>query len=322
MACMRRIKLKGPCCYHLMARLGQEVPVWKPVEQEVLRMMLRRLADFAGARIITYCVMSNHFHVLLEFPEELRAKDDAAIMERVRAYYKRASTKRLRLYALALESAYKRGGADWERMRERVRRRMGDISTFMQQLKQVFTVHINKSRGRRGTLWSERFRSVAVEGSASAVATMAAYIDLNPVRAGLVKDPKDYRFSGYGEAMGGGKAARAGLAALVSGRAWKEAQDLYRELLLGKGRVAKAHGGRIGRDVKERLGLADLVRCRVRYFTDGAVLGSAAFVKDWLSPTGRSAAYALKGGDWGGLHAHRNLRVRTVETGAACIQAD
>ncbi|MCC5841202.1 MAG: transposase, partial [Opitutales bacterium] len=62
---MKRIKLKGPCCYHLMARLGQEVPVWTRVEQEVLRKMLRRLADFAGARIVTYCLMSNHFHVLL-----------------------------------------------------------------------------------------------------------------------------------------------------------------------------------------------------------------------------------------------------------------
>jgi putative transposase len=37
-----------------------------------------------------------------------------------------------------------------------------------------------------------------------ALAMIAAYIDLNAVRAGLVVDPKDYRFCGYGEAMGGG----------------------------------------------------------------------------------------------------------------------
>ena len=45
---------------------------------------------------------------------------------------------------------------------------------------------------------------------------MAAYIDLNPVRAGMVKDPADYRWSSYGEAVGGakkgnGKKAREGL---------------------------------------------------------------------------------------------------------------
>jgi hypothetical protein len=34
---------------------------------------------------------------------------------------------------------------------------------------------------------------------------MAAYIDLNPVRAGMVQDPADYRWSSYGEAVGGGK---------------------------------------------------------------------------------------------------------------------
>jgi putative transposase len=40
---------------------------------------------------------------------------------------------------------------------------------------------------------------------------MPAYIDLNPVRAELVKDPKDYRWSGYGEAVAGNQARRVGL---------------------------------------------------------------------------------------------------------------
>ncbi|MEN9974176.1 MAG: hypothetical protein RLZZ282_182 [Verrucomicrobiota bacterium] len=49
-----------------------------------------------------------------------------------------------------------------------------------------------------------------------AAKTICAYIDLNPVRAGMVKDPADYRWSSYGEAIGGGakgngKTARAGL---------------------------------------------------------------------------------------------------------------
>jgi hypothetical protein len=49
-----------------------------------------------------------------------------------------------------------------------------------------------------------------------AAKTIAAYIDLNPVRAGMVKDPADYRWSSYGEAIGGGakgsgRTARAGL---------------------------------------------------------------------------------------------------------------
>jgi putative transposase len=39
-----------------------------------------------------------------------------------------------------------------------------------------------------------------MEGTADALSTMAAYVDLNAVRAGIVEDPKDYRFCGYGEA--------------------------------------------------------------------------------------------------------------------------
>src|SRR5690606_693824 len=52
--------------------------------------------------------------------------------------------------------------------------------------------------------------------SSVAAKTISAYIDLNPVRAGMTKDPADYRWSSYGEAIGGGskgngKTARAGL---------------------------------------------------------------------------------------------------------------
>jgi putative transposase len=50
-------------------------------------------------------------------------------------------------------------------------------------------------------LWEETFKSVIVEDGLAA-RTMAACIDLNPVRAGMVDDPAEYRWSSYGEAMG------------------------------------------------------------------------------------------------------------------------
>ena len=93
--------------------------------------------------------------------------------------------------------------------------RMWDVSAYMKLVKQRFTQWYNGRTGRKGTLWEERFRSVLVEGAGEALVTMAAYIDLNPVRAGLVKDPKDYRWSGYGEAVAGRKRARNGVQSLV-----------------------------------------------------------------------------------------------------------
>ena len=82
--------------------------------------------------------------------------------------------------------------------------RMHDLSEFMKGLLIRFTRWFNRVHSRSGTLWEERFKSVIVE-SGVASRTMAAYIDLNPVRAGMVKDPADYRWSSYGEAVGGGK---------------------------------------------------------------------------------------------------------------------
>ena len=85
----------------------------------------------------------------------------------------------------------------------------------MKTLLQRFTRWSNRTYERSGTLWDERYKSVIVE-SGIAARTMAAYIDLNPVRAGMVKYPAEYRWSSYGEAMGGGakgngKKAREGL---------------------------------------------------------------------------------------------------------------
>ncbi len=60
---------------------------------------------------------------------------------------------------------------------------MWDISAFMKTLKQRFSQWFNGRHKCRGTLWEDRFRSALVEGKGNALRAMAAYIDLNPVRA-------------------------------------------------------------------------------------------------------------------------------------------
>jgi hypothetical protein len=77
---------------------------------------------------------------------------------------------------------------------------MYDLSEFMKGVKQRFTQWYNREHGRTGTLWEGRFKSVLVEGGFAA-RVVAAYIDLNPVRAGMVSRPEDYRWSSYGVAM-------------------------------------------------------------------------------------------------------------------------
>jgi hypothetical protein len=81
---------------------------------------------------------------------------------------------------------------------------------FMKGLKQRFGGWHNRRRGRKGTLWEERCKSVPVENG-QALVTMATYIDLNPVRAGLMEDPREYRRCRYAAAVAGKRRARRGL---------------------------------------------------------------------------------------------------------------
>ena len=179
--------------------------------------------------------------------------------------------------------------------------------------------------------------------------TVAAYIDLNPVRAGLAARPEDYRWSGYGEATGSGKGAkraREGLGSLqrealadpgreAPATAWDAARDRYRRLLYleGVGRPAGEAGGSRGRrgvaaaeaeavaEGGALPGLPEVLRRKVRYFSDGAVLGSAAFVEEAfeglkargrIGPRRRTGARRLRGADWGDLRVLRDLRVDPV----------
>lgn len=178
-----------------------------------------------------------------------------------------------------------------------------------------------------------------MEGSENALLTMAAYIDLNPVRAGLVQDPKDYRYCSYGAAVGGRKEERAGLIRLIEGATggkgmqWKQAQKLYRQHVYVQGkRKTLGEGSRpcpgfspeqVERVVAEggKLPLHVALRCRVRYFSDGLALGGHDFLekifhryRGHFGEKRKTGSRPLRFADWGGLCALRDLRLRPVTT--------
>jgi hypothetical protein len=202
---------------------------------------------------------------------------------------------------------------------------MCDLSEFIKVIKQRFTMWYNRRNGLSGTLWEGRFKSQLIQGG-EAARTVAAYIDLNPVRAGLVADPKDYHWSGYGEAVAGVKVAQMGILRLMQKRQqefpnhavaseWREVMGEYRMALAGGGieassdaevAAAPIQGERASRRYKNRRGLskaeveeilesggklsrADLLMCKVRYFSDGVVLGSRKFVNDFFKELKSSA---------------------------------
>ena len=72
----------------------------------------------------------------------------------------------------------------------------GAVSRLMQSLGRQYVGWVNASRERSGTLWEGRFKSCPVDGAGYALAC-ARYIELNPVRAGMVVHPFDYRWSSF-----------------------------------------------------------------------------------------------------------------------------
>ncbi len=291
------------------------------VAKEVLRRQLWQVADYCGIQIVTYAILSNHFHVLVRIPG-YTPPSDAELLRRYHGLYPRPTKYQTARFEV-VENELADNGPEAVNWRRRQLALMGDISPFMKLLKQRFSIWFNKAHHRFGTLWAERFKSVLVEGEGWGLRTMATYIDLNSVRAGLVVDPKDYRFCGYAEAVAGVAVAQSGIRFAMGEHGWEVAHARYRELIFGTGAKARASAAIISPpDLRQvvtaggKLPLAVVLRCRLRFFTDGAVLGSRAFVEMHLARYRWGSKRRMKIGphalppatDWGDLTTLRGLR--------------
>ena len=323
--------------YHCVSRVVDRRFAFGEEEREVFRMLMRMTENFSGCRVLSYCVMSNHFHILLEVvPMPQGGITDAELLKRLEVFYGDGFVQSIRDELVAARTEGGVVGGNPERVAEihgRFTKRMHDLSEFMKTLLQRFTRWFNRTHKRSGTLWEERFKSVLVE-SGTAARTIAAYIDLNPVRAGMVEEPADYRWSSYGEAVGGGrkgngKKAREGLVRAItsdtdvgfdSGK-WKDASRRYRRLLgmtlerkpvnatlerSGQMRITKNEEEALesgdNQTILPELKMAKMLSCRVRYFTDGVAIGGKSFVNDVFdvsrhrfSPKRQDGARAMKG---------------------------
>lgn len=201
----QRPLIDGETCLHVMSRVVQKRFLIDDHGMKELRRILRTQAAFAGLDVITFCFLKNHFHVLLHIDPE-RAKEvvsDEILIERFLALYGTRRSSTLGVDADQLTMVLERGGDRAAVIRAKLTARMGDISVFMREFKTRFTFWYNKHYQTVGTFWAERFRSVLVEPKSSALKVVAAYIDLNAVRAGMAKTPQDYPYCGFGEAASG-----------------------------------------------------------------------------------------------------------------------
>jgi putative transposase len=281
----RRIKTApedGEAVYHCVSRTVNGERLFTELEREHLRRLIWLVADYCGVQVLTYAVLSNHFHVLVRVPKKEPIPDHELLRRFERMYPQPTTHQTAKL--IVIKAQLEMNGPEADRWRRQQVDLMGDISSYLKLLKQRFSIGFNQRHNRFGTLWAERFKSTMIEPG-PALRAVAAYIDLNCVRAGLADDPKEYRFCGYAEAVAGQGQAQLGIS-WVLGEPWSDAAPEYRVMLFGTGSeprttrrvIAQEDFERVAREGGE-LSLAVRLRCRIRYFTDSGILGSKAFVQ-------------------------------------------
>ena len=263
-------------CYNRVVGTREDLPFGEAEKEQFVR-ILRRVARFYAVRIVAYQVMSNHFHLLLQAPEAAPSAEETA--QRFAVFHR----GRRELIPGSLEC---------EKWRDRLR----DVSWCLRHLQHLYTAWYNRTRPvrRRGPLWAGRFKNTVLD-SGSALWACWTYIERNPVRAGMVADPADYRFSSYGrwvqtdrhpfpEAFrlhlkpslpasypdGSDEAIRRALREEFARLAVEEAQATPAAV---EAAIAEA-----GKEPPFTLS----ARRRVRHWVDGLVIGSELFVRETL----------------------------------------
>ncbi len=259
--------------YHVMSRTALDGFPFGNVEKEKFVNIIKRYSKLYFAEIIGFTIMDNHWHLLTIMHPE-RNFSDEDIKNRFIDFH----------------------GKDTFFPAERIpyfREKWSSLSEFIRDIKQSFSRFYNKIHNRRGTLWGERFKSVIVQNGETLINCLA-YIDLNSIRAGIVKKPDDYRWSSIGyHAQTDNKddflSLNFGLVEFGQMNE-KERFRRYRKYLYEAGAIDKYNGKSknvIDKKIveKERANNFEISGSgrfinKTRYFTDSGVIGSKEFVAE------------------------------------------
>lgn len=303
--------------FHVVSRVVDRRFIFGDMEKEIFFRMLRRHEGFSGVRVLSYCLMSNHFHLLVYVPARPEDIPEKEVIRRMKYIYKSEQIAEFRAYLKELN------GEAGERMREefldKFRQRMYHLSHFVRELKLRFSKYYNIRNDRKGTLWEDRFKCSLIEGHSNALMNTAAYIELNPVRAGIVDDPAKYRWCSFTEAIAGNRKARKGIITLASGMnlplSYRDAISRYRDFYIYKSRVQSEDKPGMSEDCSpDGVPPVPETITRIRYFTDGILLGSREFIEDWyfrnqenLHKGRKRISSPVKSGNEDDIHTYRKV---------------
>ena len=137
--------------------------------------------DFYG-----YAILSNHYHLIVQTRPDLilKARDEQIALRWCRVFPQRDADEDQRVQALCQNKA----------KLNILRQRLGDISWLMRCLNEGLARAANKEDRCNGRFWQGRFHSQVLLDEA-AVVTCMAYVDLNPMRAGIATTPESSEFT-------------------------------------------------------------------------------------------------------------------------------
>ena len=259
--------------YHVMSRTALDGFPLKDLEKDFMLDLIKRFSALYFTEILGFCLMGNHFHLLVKMIPEGDFTDDD-IQKRFVGFY-------------GDSREFAEGQIPYWR------EKLSSLSEFMREIKVGFARYYNRRHHRRGYFWGDRFKSVIVDKGETLVNCLA-YIDLNPMRAGMVDRPEKYRWNSLGYHVQTRNkdqflSTDFGLKEF-SVKSQKERIRRYRRYVYEAGalnRPDKIQAGVIDVKVvaKERkkdfeISRIDRFRNRTRYFTDSGIIGSKEFVAE------------------------------------------
>ena len=196
--------------HHLISRIAHRVYFLTDEERGDFLEIVRRAAMFSGIQLIGWCVMGNHFHLLVYLPAPHFA-EEKEVIERYGALKGMQAASSVAAMFIEWRRQGEAGELRVSEWLDTQRRRMYDVGTFMKIVKQWFTTEYNRRHNHKGTLWESVYFDRVVSPNESEMAKCLAYIHLNPIRAAASDKFDGYAWSSYAAFRKGDPTAADGM---------------------------------------------------------------------------------------------------------------
>lgn len=300
--------------YHIMSKVAGGELLFSNADKEYFLELIERFAGGFFVEVHAFCIMSNHFHILLSgLDEEAGQASKEELFKRYEGLYPKNPIPPEGTFNSCNQFIPDEDGGV-----ERLRNRLGSVSRFVQELKQTFSRWYNKKYGRTGYLWGGRYKGV-ITSMGEAQLICSTYIDLNPIRAKIVSKPEEYQWSSLGMRVNSRKRARQFLSPItvfplggytlkdeygevIKREEWfgpmvipQNSYDhlpIYREFVYASGKIEKNKPSFIPAEIVDEFeayhaafGLRDRLRYRMKNISQGLAFGDYALIahlqKQW-----------------------------------------